>query len=319
MAEVYSEVADVNPGTDIMHMPYKQNRKQVYVIFSVDTEHDIISKYETRAAGWSKGIPLLFEIFNALGLRGKVCWLIEYNLKDGIVVANPRSEFFVKEFPELVMQIESRGDELGLHPTMYDWLGGEREIPVSSYNDPDLWDTTRRYHDPEFVIDLITSGVKALREVCGVSPIGCRTGAFHYATHLATALEKNGIHTDSSVPKGLKQWVAAPNVYYAARDDIRHKATTMTGVLEIPTTGYIHDGRTNFLLKLRNWYLLHRRQPLFLSLFIHNWQAVTTDERADTRFLKTLSSFLRLLSNRGACFLSWMEAYERYKDIYGNS
>lgn len=58
-----------------------RKRKQVYVIFSVDTEHDIISRYKTRTAGWSKGVPLLFEVFDALGMRGKVCWLIEYNLK----------------------------------------------------------------------------------------------------------------------------------------------------------------------------------------------------------------------------------------------
>lgn len=38
--------------------------KQIYIIFSVGTEHDIIS-YKTKSAGWSKGIPLLFEVFDA--------------------------------------------------------------------------------------------------------------------------------------------------------------------------------------------------------------------------------------------------------------
>ncbi len=217
------------------------------------------------------------------------------------------------------MQIKNRGDELGLHPTMSDWLGGERDIPASSYNTPHLWDTTRSYHDPEFVIDLITSAVKEFTEVCGDNPTGCRTGAFHYATHLATALEKNGIHIDSSVLKGLKSMVTAPNVYYATGDNIRHKATTETGVVEIPTTGYIFSGWPTFLLKLRTWYLLHRRQPIFLSFYIHNWQAITTDGRADTNFLHSLSSFLRLLSNHGADFLSWTEANETNKDICRNS
>jgi len=248
-----------------------QNQRQVYIIFSVDTEHDIIAKYTTRTAGWSKGIPLLFEVFDTLGMRGKVCWLIEYNLKDGIPAANPRSEFFVKEFPELIMQIKNRGDELGLHPTMYDWLGGARDIPASSYNDPGLWNFNKSYHDPEFVIDLLTSAAKEFREICGVNPTGCRTGAFHYATHLATALEKNAIHIDSSVSKGLKQWVTAPNAYYGDRANIRHKATTKTGVLEIPTAGYICSGRLSLLTKFRTWYLLHRRQLIFLSFFIHNW------------------------------------------------
>lgn len=293
-------------------MPYKQKQKQVYVIFSVDTEHDIISRYETKTAGWSKGIPLLSEVFDASGIKGKVCWLIEYNLKDGILAANSHSEFFVKEFLELIMQIKNRGDELGLHPTMYDWLGGDKYVPVSSYNDPELWDFTRSYHDPEFVMNLVTSGVKEFRKVCGANPTGCRTGAFHYATHLAAALEKNGIHIDSSVLKELKSMVKAPNVYYAARDNIRHKATTKTGVVEIPTTGYVCKGLSNYPLKLRTWYLLHRRQPIFLSFYIHNWQAITTAGRPDTRFLESLSSFLRLLSNHGVRFLKWTEASEMY-------
>jgi len=184
-------------GGNRTHMTRKH--KQVYVIFSVDTEHDIISRYKTKSAGWSSGIPLLFEVFDALGMRGKVCWLIEYNLKDGILAANPRSEFFVREFPELIMQIKNRGDELGLHPSMGDWLGGKRDIPASSYNSPELWDSTRSYHDPEFVMNLITSGAKELVEATGVNPVGCRTGGFHYATCLAPALEKNKICIDSLV------------------------------------------------------------------------------------------------------------------------
>ena len=298
---------------------HSQKRRQVYIIFSVDTEHDIISKYKTRTAGWSKGIPLLFDIFDALGMRGKVCWLIEYNLKDGILAANPRSGFFVKEFPELIMQIKNRGDESGLHPTVYDWLGGEKQIPASSYNDPDLWDFARPRYDPEFVMNLITLATEEFQGVCQVNPVGCRTGACHYATHLATALKKNGIHMDSSVSKGLKQWITAPNAYYAARDNIRHKATEKTGVLEIPTTGYLCNSRSDFLLRTRTWYLLHRRQPIFLSLFIHNWQAINTDGGADWRFLDYLSSFLRRLSNHGARFLSWTEARETYDSTYGNS
>ena len=292
-----------------------RKRKQVYVIFSVDTEHDIISRYKTKSAGWSKGVPLLFEVFDTSGIRGKVCWLIEYNLKDGILAANPRSEFFVREFPELIMQIKNRGDELGLHPSMGDWVGGERYIPASSYNEPELWDSTKSYHDPEFVMSLITSGAKKLVEATGVNPVGCRTGAFHYATHLATALERNGIYIDSSVPK-TKPWrfVRAPNAYYAASDNV-HNSSPKTAVLEIPTTGYICNGWRNSLLKFRTWYLLHQRQPIFLSFFIHNWQAITTDGGVDSHFLNNLSSFLRLLGNHGAQFLSWTEARKMYKEL----
>jgi len=107
--------------------------------------------------------------------------------------------------------------------------------------------------------------------------------------------------------------VTAPNVYYATGDNIRHKATTETGVVEIPTTGYICSGWRTFPLKLRTWYLLHRRQPIFLSFFIHNWQAITADGRADTNFLHSLSSFLRLLSSNGPHFLSWMQARQMWQ------
>lgn len=250
---------------------HDQKQKQVYVILSVDTEHDIIGRYTTRTAGWSKGIALLFEVFDAAGLKSEVCWLIEYNLKEGILAANHCSEFFYKEFPEFIIQIKNRGDELGLHPSVSDWLGGEREIPVSSYNDPDLWDTTKRYHDPEFVIDLIVLAVEEFRKVCRVNPVGCRTGACRYATHLATALQRNKIYIDSSVQKSRPwQWISPPNAYCPTGDNIRCKAAIKAGVLEIPTTGYICAGWQNLLLKPRTWYLLQQRQPIFLSFFVHN-------------------------------------------------
>jgi hypothetical protein len=296
-------------------MTYK-NPKKHNVIFSVDTEHDIAGKYETRTAGWSKGIPALFDLFDTSGLRGKVCWLIEYNIKDGLPAANPQSELFCGEFPELITQIKNRGDEIGLHPTMCEYLGEDRDIPVSSYNDQTLWGGTRRYDDPQYVIDLITSATREVKKACGINPVGCRTGAFQYATHLATALEKNGIYLDSSVAQGLRQWVTAPNAYYAANDDIRNKADTQTGVLEIPTAGYVYGGWLNLLLKLKTWYLLCQRQPIFLSFYIHNWQAITANGMPDKRFLGSLSSFLRFLSNRGVNFLCWEEAREIYKDIY---
>lgn len=295
-------------------LEHSNNRRQVYVILSVDTEHDIVAKYRTKTAGWSKGIPLLFEVFDSSGIRGKVCWLIEYNLKDGIVAANPDSVFFVKEFYALIQQIKNRGDELGLHPTMLDWLGGERKIPVLSYNDPKFWDFNRSYLDPDFVMRLITSGTNEFKEVCGANPVGCRTGAFHYATYLATALEKNDIYMDSSVSRRLRQRVTTPNAYYAARDDIRNKVNAETRVLEIPATGCISKGWTAPLLRLRSRLLLESREPIFLSFYMHNWQAVDTNGKVDTQFLKGLSSFLRLLTSHGAAFLSWTQAYNVYAE-----
>ena len=296
----------------MLKLEHTKGPRPVYVILSVDTEHDITA-YGTKTAGWSKGIPLLFEVFDTSGVRGKVCWLIEYDLKEGIMAANPDSRFLVKEFPALIQQIKNRGDELGLHPTMYDWLGGERNIPVSPYNAPKLWDFNRSCLDPDFVMTLITYGTNEFRKVCGVNPTGCRTGAFHYATHLATALEKNNIYLDSSARRRLRHWVTAPNAYYAARDDI-HKVSAETHVLEIPTTGCIGKGWTAPWLRLKSRFLLESREPIFLSFFMHNWQALTINGGADTQYLGFLSSFLRLLTSHGATFLSWTQAYKVYAE-----
>lgn len=293
-----------------------QQQKQVYVILSVDTEHDLQS-YKTQSNGWSDEIPLLLQVFDVSGAKGKVCWLLEYNVKEGIPAANPDSKFFVKEFPEIIKEIKDRGDDFGIHPSMIDWIG--KEEGLDAYNDIKLWDLTKRLYSAEFVMSLITSAVNSVAESTGSHPIGCRTGCMYYATHLASALENNGVYVDTSVSKVLAPWIIAPAAYYAAEDDIRRKSTQKTGVLEIPTTGYICFDRFQKLLMLkpRIRYLLHHRQPVFLSFFIHNWQAITSDGKADSKFLERLSSFLGLLKNNGACFLSWTEAYQMYTNLYG--
>jgi len=293
------------------------NKKKVYIIFSIDTEHDLAANYSTLTAGWTKGIPWLCESFDALGIKGKVCWLIEYNLKEGIPAGNPNSKYFVKELPELIERIKTRGDELGIHPTMYDWIGKEQQVTVASYVDNDSWDMERSYHDPEFVMDLITSATKAVKAISGVDPVGCRTGAFHYATCLVTALEKNGIILDSSIFKGPKQFVPVPNAYYASKEDIRRKSTLKTGVLEIPTIGFMKLNIKNLLMRIRAEYLLRLNHPIFLSIMIHNWDVITSNGAKNDYFLKKLNSFISLFRKRGACFLSWMEAKQTFDAIYG--
>jgi hypothetical protein len=296
----------------------QSRQKQVYVILSIDTEHDIVSKYKTRSAGWSNGIPLLFQVFGESGVKGKVCWLIEYNVKEGIPAANPNSEFFVKELPELITEMKNRCDEIGLHPSIAAWRGTGNDISALDYIDHSLWDNTMRY-DPEFVMNLIKSGVQEIAKTTGVHPIGCRTGGMSYASHLANALAKNGVYVDSSVSRKLAPWIGAPNAYYANENDIRKKSPNKKpGLVEIPATGYIcFEGLQKLLLhKTRIRYLLNR-QPVILSFFIHNWQAVTIDGRADREFLQGLASFLGLLRNNGACFVTWAEAYQICADLYG--
>jgi hypothetical protein len=297
----------------------RSNRqKQAYVIFSVDTEHDI-SRYHTRSAGWSKGIPLLCGVFDATGLRGKVCWLIEYNVKDGILAANIHSPSFCHEFSNLIDQIKDRGDELGIHPSMVNWVSGGEKSKEDHLNKPGFWDYTRRYNDAQFVLDLIKLATQEFKKVCGANPVGCRTGALQYATNLANALEKNGIYLDSSANKGLPwRWVKPPNIYHPSEKNIYQVSLAKVKVLEIPTTGYINTGLKNLLLKFRTWFWLHQNNPIFLSFFIHNWQAITVDGEVDQDFLEILSAFLRLLNNYGARFLSWTEAYQIYTDLYEN-
>jgi hypothetical protein len=290
--------------------------KQTYIMFSVDTEHDTIKNHSTRTAGWSNGIPLLCETFDILGMRGKVCWLIEYNVKEGLPAGNPNSVFFVKEFPELITQIKNRGDELGVHPAMVDWVGKEK-TPVASYNDSDAWDMERSYYDPNFVMNVIISAVREIKAVSGVNPIGCRTAAFHYATHLAKALQKNGICVDSSILKKSKQFVTAPNAYYAHEDDIRRKSTSGNGVLEIPAVSCAQFDLNKPLTRIRIEYLIWVRKPVFLSLYIHNWDAITANGVKNEYFLKNLTSFMNFLRQRKVYFLSWIEAKETFDAIYG--
>jgi hypothetical protein len=296
----------------------KRTDKQVYIILSVDTEHDIVARYQTRSAGWSKGIPLFFQAFDEAGVRGKVCWLIEYNVKEGIPAANPGSEFFVQEFPEFIRGIKDRGDELGLHPTMADWTGTKQGVTAADYVDSSLWDAGRRY-DAGFVGRLIAAGVQEMVRATGVHPVGCRTGHMNYAAHLAEALEQNGVFIDSSVSRRTAPRLAAPGAYYADPGDVRKKSPGKTGVVEIPTTGYIcFDGIQRLLLhKARVWYWLNRRGPVFLSFFVHNWQAVTPDGGVDREYLKRLSSFLGRLRSYGAIFLGWTEARQLFDDLYG--
>jgi hypothetical protein len=295
-----------------------KNVQQTYIIFSVDTEHDTIANHITQTAGWSNGIPLLLETFDIIGMRGKVCWLIEYNIKEGIPARNTSSVFFVKELPELIAQIRLRGDEIGIHPTMFDWFGKE-EISLSSYKQTDSWDLRRSYYDPRFVINVINSAVKETKIISGINPVGCRTARFHYAIHLATALEKNGISVDSSVIQKSIKFMIEPHAYYASEEDIRRKSIASNKVLEIPSIGFSQFNINRIFTRIKIEFLLSLRKPNFLSLYIHNWDAITSNGMKNNNFLDNLTSFLKFLRNRGACFLSWTEAKEKFDSIYGTN
>jgi hypothetical protein len=296
----------------------KRGRKRTYVIFSIDTEHDTFANHTTQIDGWCKGVPWLCEIFDDLGMRGKVCWLVEYNLKEGILAANPDSAFFVKEFPAIIKELRLRGDSIGIHPTMYDWLQEEGPVRVDSYHDFGSWDLTRSYNDPEFVLKVISSAVQEIKALSGVNPVGCRTGACHYATHLAAALVTNGIYVDSSTVK--KQWelLKSPNAYYTTQEDIRRESTSKTGLLEIPSVKCMQFDLKNPFTKLLTEYFLHIPKPIFLSLYIHNWAAITANGEKNEEFLQKLSSFLSFLRYRGVHFLSWVDIKETFDCITKN-
>jgi hypothetical protein len=293
---------------------HKLNNK--YVILSIDTEHDPLDQYTSLTAGFSIGIPRLFQVFDDTQISGKVCWLLEYNIKEGIPLANVNSPLFYTDFDNLVAQIKNRGEQFGLHPCLDDWIGEQTQLTSSSYSVRGNWDGTRRYKDAKFVSDVISSATKEVKQICGVNPVGCRTDGCLYTPYLPNALKNNGIFIDSSVRKSQPwQYVVSPNAYYYNKDKY-HKVPLSTTVMEIPATGYICTGIKNHMLRVRTWLSLKQAKPLFLSFYIHNWQAVKPNGKADVVFIQVLTSFIKLLRNNGVQFVSWIDAKSIYNDMY---
>jgi len=253
-------------------------------IFSVDTERDIRS-LKTKVEGW-KRISLLFDLFDSVGMRGKVNWLVEYDLRDGFLSANPQSEFFVRNHLELFEEMKKRGDEIGLHPSMYDFNART-----------DTWDKGAS-GNPVFVRKVLDFGTREFRRIFRQEPVGCRVGAFHPCTGLEEALERNGIWVDSSTLRRTRERIRSPNAHFLGN----------TRVLEIPTTGYVHNGSFDLVFYKAKKYL---NRPVFLSYYIHNWQVVRPRGEPDTRFLHNLKRFLEVLASRSQA-LSFREAYQAF-------
>jgi hypothetical protein len=177
------------------------------------------------------------------------------------------------------------------------------------------WDFRRSYKDPQFVMHVITSAAIEFKEATGVHPIACRTANHHYSTHLPFALEKNGICIDGSVAmKGIlpgKQHTA----YYPDMVDIRINSRIKAPILEFPSFPCGQFNLRDPLLRIRIECLLKRRQPIFLSLYTHNWNVLTEDGKKNDGYLENLASLMNFLYDRGAVTVSWPEAKRAFEAI----
>lgn len=144
--------------------------EKIFLILSVDAERDTYL-FEPRMAGWENGVPYILDTFSEYGVHGKACWLIEYNVRDGLFFCKP-SKRHLANHENIIREIKQKGYEFGLHPTMYAY-------------DQSRWDYKRALSDPAFVSDVIHQGTEALVSVCKKRPVGCRTGHFHFALGLA--------------------------------------------------------------------------------------------------------------------------------------
>lgn len=283
-----------------------QEFEKVFMILSVDAESDLYT-HKTFKAGWEVGVPYILDIFSECGTNGRACWLIEYNVRDGLVLCNPSCNGFVPNYEDVIRQIKQRGYEFGLHPAMYAYARGQ-------------WNHERAWRDPTFVFDVIHQGTEALVSVCRERPVGCRTGNFHFALGLAKALEHEGYLIDSSDRKMFWEPTVAPNAWFAEEKDYRLEKTveSRTRVLEISTTDSITATRKG-LFSLN--YKPNLKKPhsssniLFLSTFFHNWDAVRQDGKVNPKFRDAFDNFWAALVDNGVKVVSFSEAYRIYKKL----
>ncbi len=283
--------------------------KEIYLILSIDTESDVHTQ-KSRTAGWEVGVPYILDLLSHHGLDGKACWLIEFNVRDGLVFANPHSgPWFVAAYEDLVKEMAIKRHEFGLHPTVYDW-------------DNERWDYERPKKDPVFVAQVIREGTDTLHSITKQKPVGCRTTNFWFAAGLAKALEANGYLIDSSSRNGFLHRIIAPNAWFASESDYRLQASTesKTNVLEIPTTEFLRAGWWGaFSLKYKpNMVKINYSHVLFLSAFFHNWDAVTEDGKQDPAFGEAFERFINQALEQNVRVVGFSEAYNIYKSMKDN-
>jgi len=277
-----------------------------YLILSIDAERDIYT-YRTLIAGWQVGVPTILDILSENDLDKKVCWLIQFDDRDGLAFSNPSCSRYVANHEELVGEIKRKGHEFGLHPTVYAYAGNR-------------WDYRRPLEDSRFVSNLVHRGTQALLSVCKEQPVGCRTGNCHFALSLSKALEIEGYLIDSSATRRFWEPIHAPNAWFAEEKDYRSERASgsKTRVLEIPTTDRITASRRGlfsleFNPNLLGWHSTSR--VLFLSAYFHNWDAITESGKTNPRFKEALQCFISSLSDHEVKVVSFSEAYRIYHSL----
>ena len=277
--------------------------KEIYLILSIDLERDVYVYKTGSKSGLMVGLPYILDLFSEHGIKGKACWLVEYNCRDGLAFCNPACKLFVPDYEDYFQELKRGGYEFGLHPAVCSFEQGQ-------------WNYETPLRDPLFVRKVIHEGSESLRKVCKEQPVGCRTSAFQFASFLSKALETEGYLIDCSYRRGLFDSITAPNAWFADEEDYRFDETSgsKTKVLEVPTTDHVRAA-WNGLFSLKYKPLLIRPHPtsdiLFLSAFFHSWDAVTPLGERDIKFKNALDNFLNFaMDDYKVKVVSFAEAYE---------
>jgi len=280
--------------------------KRIYLILSIDLERDLYVYKTGSKSGLQVGVPCILDIFAEHDIKGKACWLVEYNDRDRLAFCNPSSKLFVPNHEDYFEEIRRGGYEFGLHPAIYAFEQGQ-------------WNYETPLKDPLFVAKVIHEGSESLRKVCKKQPVGCRTSAFHFALSLPKALETEGYLLDCSHLKGLFDDIKAPNAWFTGEQDYRfEKASgTKTKVLEVPTTDYVQAAWNGlFSLEYKPFKVkgYQTSDIIFLSAFFHSWNAVTLLGKCNNKFKSALDNFLNsAMDDYKVNVVSFSEAHKVYE------
>lgn len=279
---------------------------EIYLILSIDLERDVYVYKTGSKSGLQVGVPLILDIFSEHDIKGKACWLVEYNDRDRLSFCNPLSKLFVPNHEDYFEEMRRQGYEFGLHPAIYAFEHGQwnYEIPM---------------RDPSFVAKVIHEGTESLRQISKKQPVGCRTSAFQFALSLPEALENEGYLLDCSYRRGLFDDIPAPNAWFADKQDYRFEKArdTKTKIVEVPTTDFVKpDWNGLFSLDYKPLKVKghHTSGVIFLSAFFHSWDAVTPLGKYNSRFKIALNNFLNIaMDDYNVKVVSFSEAHRLYE------
>ena len=179
---------------------------RLYVTICADTEDNhpnyvpgwsvLGSNYDVNPAiirfDWSKFWDILLEIFRRN--RVQITWL--FRVDDG-----PMKDLMLKKFETRIFDLESKGDEIGIHIHTWEW--------DSKSN---IWRQTKD-HNKEY--EIVKRSIKTFKRCLGFSPLSSRIGWNAMSNEIMRALEEEGILVDATCVPGYKS-----DGMYSSRDNI---------------------------------------------------------------------------------------------------